>query len=79
MITWHVCRPCHEECEPFFPYCMFAMQAQMEREEAEWNLESDLAHEDDLAWAYVHGESDCPWPWYADNPSIRYRPQVFGP
>ncbi len=39
-----------------------------QQEDVEWNLHSDQDHEDQLARAFIYGESDIPWPEYADPP-----------
>jgi len=40
----------------------------VEKAEREHNLEADLEHEHKLGRAWLLGDSDCPWPWYADRP-----------
>jgi hypothetical protein len=46
-------------------------------QQAEYELESDLECEEELAQKHAQGELDCPWPWYADDPTIEMEPQVF--
>lgn len=50
-----------------------------QRQQAEWQLEEDLETEHQLARDYVCGCSECPWPWYADEPCEMQEPEVFGP
>jgi hypothetical protein len=74
-----VCRQCHPECEWCWPYCGYDLDDQMQQDERAWHLQHDLTTEDELARAFVYGESDVPWPWYADAPCEVQEPEVFGP
>lgn len=49
----------------------------MELQELEHNFEADTAHEEELARCHVLGDLECPWPWYADAPSITQDPEVI--
>ena len=55
------------------------MDAEMARQEASWNFNSDTELETDLAHQHVSGELDCPWPWYADDPTEAVEREEFGP
>lgn len=63
-------------CDPWESY-IHQLIALGDREQAERDLDDDLAHEHDLGRAWLRGTSECPWPWYADKPYIVCRPQVF--
>ena len=41
-----------------------------EQEERRYNLDADRVHEERMAREHVAGESDVPWPWYAEAPNI---------
>ncbi len=75
--TWVQCYQCHPECEIWFPYCIHDWDEEMQAKEREYHLQEDLLTEDELARAYIYGESDVPWPWYADAPCIVLEPEVF--
>ena len=55
------------------------LAAEYELEHAQWEIEQDIDHEQSLALQHVYGELDEPWPWYADEPCVVVKPQVFGP
>ena len=55
------------------------LDAIMEAKWRRYQLEQDLAHEEELARQHVYDELDCPWPWYANDPNVVIEPQVFGP
>lgn len=55
------------------------MDAQMERERHAWDLEEDRDHEEALGRAWLSGDEECPWPWYAEKPYAICRPEVIEP
>lgn len=65
------------ECEMGMTFA--AMEAEMVEQEAEWNFNSDINREVNLARRSVLGELDCPWPWYADDPTEVIEHEEFGP
>ncbi len=54
-------------CDPWEGYVRWLVE-QNELDRLEWDREQDVEHEAELARAEAYGESDCPWPWYADPP-----------
>ncbi len=63
------------ECEMMMSYA--GMDALMEREERRHNFEQDTEQEQLLARQHAFGEADCPWPWYADEPSETEQPEII--
>lgn len=49
----------------------------MEQDRAEHELQADLDHEERLARDYVLGNTDVPWPWYADDPCCIEEPEII--
>lgn len=70
---------CSISDEVFETYGLWPSLEEIRAEEIEYHREADMVHEEELAWAFVHGELDMDWPWYADEPCDIQHPQVFGP
>lgn len=53
------------------------MDALMTQEILDYDLEHDRAREQELARIHALGDSECPWPWYADAPIEIAAPEIF--
>lgn len=60
-----------------YPWDLYIRQLEREcgEQERTLDLDADLEHEYQLGRAWLLGESEVPWPWYADRPHEVEKPE----
>lgn len=62
-------------CDPWESYIR-QLERESEEQYVRYEAELDLEHERELGRAWLSGEGECPWPWYADRPYAVQRSKI---